>query len=147
MTTLSSRARAELEPVRLGMGGTSFLSGSHKLSEPYGGPDPYRPNVHGSPWSADIRAAMETYACPAGSVVVWCESTVHMGNQWTNPDNERITVLQAYNALWAQFCWARISHEQIMRMPPRRRSLFRATWQISGGNAARDASMSVEDFH
>ena len=141
------RVTWELEPVRLGCGGTSFLSGSHKLLEPYGGPDAHRPNVHGSPWADEIRDSMESYACPAGSVVIWTESTVHMGTRWTDPRNDRIAVLQAYNSLWTQFMWARVSHQQIMRMPPRRRSLFRAPWQISGGGAARGAGLSVEEFH
>jgi hypothetical protein len=66
---------------------------------------------------------------PAGSVVVWSESTVHMGNAWTDTQEDRMAVLQAYNALCMQFSWARATHEQIMRMPPRRRSLFRAPWQ------------------
>jgi hypothetical protein len=58
------RVTWELNSVRLGKGGTSFLSGSHKLHEPYGGPDAHRPNVHGSPWQEEIHDAMETYACP-----------------------------------------------------------------------------------
>ena len=40
----------ELEEVKAGTGGTSFLSGSHKAHFNYGGPDPYRPNISDSPW-------------------------------------------------------------------------------------------------
>ena len=40
----------ELEAVKAGTGGTSFLSGSHKAHFNYGGPDPYRPNISDSPW-------------------------------------------------------------------------------------------------
>ena len=89
---------------------------------------------------------MESYECPAGSAVIWTESTVHMGNEWTDARNDRVAVLQAYSALSTQHMWARISHEQIMRMPPWRRSLFRAPWQISGGDAAREAGLNLEEW-
>jgi hypothetical protein len=38
-----------------------------------GGPNNFAPNIAGSPWEASMRAAMEDYSCPAGSVVIFTE--------------------------------------------------------------------------
>lgn len=127
----------ELEEVKAGQGGTTFLSGSHKAHFNYGGPDRYRPNISESPWEANIRAVMDEYRCPAGSAVVFTESLVHAANDWTNPDNPRCAVFNCYNSIWAQWHRVNLSHEKIMAMPPKRRSLFRGTWALGGtGNHA-----------
>lgn len=123
----------ELEEVKAGQGGTSFLSGSHKSYFNYGGPDPFRPNISGSPWEASMRAAMDEYSCPAGSVVIFTESLVHAANDWTNTANPRCAVFNCYNSMWAQWHRLNLSHEKIQAMPPKRRSLFRGTWAIGGG--------------
>ncbi len=123
----------ELEEVKAGTGGTSFLSGSHKAHFNYGGPDPYRPNISESPWEESMRAIMEDYSCPPGSVVIFTESLVHAANDWTNPDNPRCAVFNCYNSIWAQWHRLNLSHETIAAMPPKRQSLFRGTWAISGG--------------
>ena len=123
----------ELEEVKEGTGGTSFLSGSHKAHFNYGGPDPYRPNIGESPWEASMRAAMDDYSCPPGSVVIFTESLVHAANDWTNPDNPRCAVFNCYNSIWAQWHRLNLSHETIEAMPPKRRTLFRGTWAIGGG--------------
>ncbi len=125
----------ELEEVKAGQGGTSFLSGSHKAHFNYGGPNRYQPNTDGSPWKDNIRAMMEDYSCPAGSVVVFTESLVHAANSWTNPDNPRCAVFNCYNSVWAQWHRTNLSHDLIVTMPPKRRTLFRGTWQLGeGGN-------------
>ena len=123
----------ELEEVKAGTGGTSFLSGSHKAHFNYGGPDPYRPNISDSPWEGSMRAIMEDYSCPPGSVVIFTESLVHAANDWTNPDNPRCAVFNCYNSIWAQWHRLNLSHETIEAMPPKRQSLFRGTWAIGGG--------------
>ena len=82
----------ELEECVAGQGNTSFLSGSHKAHFPYGGPNDYAPNIGGSPWEDNMRAAMEDYSCPAGSVVIFTESLIHAANDWTNPKNRRCAV-------------------------------------------------------
>ena len=64
----------ELADVVAGQGNTGFLSGSHKAAFNYGGADPWAPNIGGSPWEQSMRAAMEDYSCPAGSVVIFTES-------------------------------------------------------------------------
>ena len=123
----------ELEEVKAGQGGTSFLSGSHKSYFNYGGPDPFRPNISGSPWEASMRAAMDEYSCPAGSVVIFTESLVHAANDWTNTANPRCAVFNCYNSMWVQWHRLNLSHEKIQAMPLKRRSLFRGTWAIGGG--------------
>ena len=123
----------ELEEVKAGTGGTSFLSGSHKAHFNYGGPDPYRPNISDSPWEGSMRAIMEDYSCPPGSVVIFTESLVHAANDWTNSDNPRCAVFNCYNSIWAQWHRLNLSHETIAAMPPKRQSLFRGTWAIGGG--------------
>ena len=126
----------ELEEVKAGQGGTTFLSGSHKAHFNYGGPDPNRPNIGESPWEEPMRAAMAQYSCPPGSAIVFTESLLHAANDWLNPDNPRCAVFNCYNSLWAQWHRLNLSHEIIEAMPPKRRSLFRGIWQIGGDNRA-----------
>ena len=108
----------ELEEVKKGQGGTSFLNGSHKAHFNYGGSDNFRPNISGSPWEEQMRDAMEDYSCPAGSVLIFTESLLHAANDWTNPDNPRCAVFNCYNSVWAQWHRLNLSHEQIENMPP-----------------------------
>ena len=129
----------ELEEVRKGQGGTSFLSGSHKAHFNYGGPDPFRPNISESPWENSMRDIMEDYSCPPGSVVIFTESLVHAANDWTNPDNPRCAVFNCYNSVWAQWHRLNLSHEIIETMPSKRQSLFRGTWAIGGGTGGNRA--------
>lgn len=126
----------ELEEVKAGQGGTSFLSGSHKAHFNYGGPDPYRPNVSSSSWESNIREMMEDYSCPPGSAVIFTESLLHAANSWTNPNNARCAVFNCYNSLWAQWHRLNLDHETIAAMPAKRRSLFRGVWQLGGENHA-----------
>jgi hypothetical protein len=132
----------ELEEVKAGQGATSFLSGSHKAHFNYGGPNPYAPNIGGSPWEDSMRKAMDDYSCPPGSVVIFTESLIHAANDWTNENNPRCAVFNCYNSIWAQWHKLNLSHEIIEAMPPRRRSLFRGTWAIGGGpNGNREYSV------
>ncbi|MEE2710507.1 MAG: phytanoyl-CoA dioxygenase family protein [Gemmatimonadota bacterium] len=127
----------ELEEVKAGSGGTTFLSGSHKAAFGYGGPDPYRPNVSESPWEESMRATMDEYSCPPGSAIIFTESLIHAANDWTNPDNPRCAVFNCYNSIWAQWHRLNLDHETIEAMPLNRRSLFRGTWALgTGGNRA-----------
>jgi len=120
----------ELEPVKAGQGGTSFLSGSHKAHFNYGGSDRYRSNIGESPWEDKMRATMEDYSCPAGSVVIFTESLVHAANDWTNPNNPRCAVFNCYNSTWAQWHRPSWDDEIIAKMPEKRQSLFRGVWQL-----------------
>ena len=122
----------ELEEVKAGFGGTTFLSGSHKSHFNYGGPDPNRPNISESEWEEEIHAAMAEYSCPPGSVIIFTESLLHAANDWTNPDNPRCAVFNCYNSLWAQWHRLNLDHEIIEAMPPKRRTLFRGVWELGG---------------
>ncbi len=78
---------------------------------------------------------MDTYGCPAGSVVIFTESLLHAANDWTNPDNGRCAIFQCYNSVCAQWHRPNITHEQVETMPAKRRTLFRGVWEL-GGNIA-----------
>jgi len=122
----------ELEGVKAGHGGTTFLSGSHKAHFNYGGPDPYRPNISESAWEESLHSAMEDYDCPPGSAIIFTESLAHASNDWTNPDNPRCAVFNCYNSIWSQWHRINLAHEVIEAMPPKRRTLFRGTWEFGG---------------
>ena len=133
----------ELEEVRAGRGGTSFLSGSHKAHFAYGSPDPLQPNAFDSPWEAQIEATMEDYRCPPGSAIIFTESLLHAANDWTDPDNPRCAVFNCYNSVWAQWHRLNLSHETISAMPPKRQTLFRGVWELGGNRTYSADNRSV----
>ena len=133
----------ELEEVKAGEGGTTFLSGSHKAHFNYGGNDPNTPNIGGSPWEQNINAAMEDYSCPAGSVVIFTESLLHAANDWTNSSNPRCAVFNCYNSLWAQWHRLNMDNETISKMPPKRRTLFRGVWQLGDNTEYSEDNRSL----
>jgi hypothetical protein len=57
----------------------------------YGGPDRWRPNISQSPWEGKMQDAMESYSCPAGSVLIFTESLIHASNDWLLP-NPRVAI-------------------------------------------------------
>ena len=67
----------EVEEVKEGQGRHPFRSGSHKAHFSYGGLDRFASSAEGSPWLESIYGAMDTYGCPAGSVVIFTESLLH----------------------------------------------------------------------
>jgi hypothetical protein len=107
----------ELNPVRKGMGGTLFLSGSHKAKIPY------PPSVR-----EPDNAHMESYACPPGSVFIFTESLLHAGTAWKDPDVERVAIFNCYNSVWAQWHRLNLPHDLITSMPPKRQTLFRGVY-------------------
>ena len=135
----------ELEEVKAGQGGTSFLSGSHKAHFGWGGPAPTAGTSRDSPFADSIRSAMDTYSCPAGSVIIFTESLLHAANDWTNPDNGRCAVFQCYNSVMAQFHRTNIMPEDVANMPPKRRSLFRGVWELGGNTEYSDDNRGSMD--
>lgn len=107
----------ELNPVRHGDGGTLFLTGSHKAS--FAQPESVR---------VPDNANLVDYACPAGSLLVFTESTLHAATTWKSPDTERVAIFYCYNHYSAQYHRLNLSHETVLAMPEKRRSLFRGVY-------------------
>lgn len=108
----------EINEVKAPNEGTLFLAGTHKHN--FETPEHLR---------GDDTPLRESYECPAGSMVVFTENLTHAGGYWrTEP--ERLAYLYAYNHVQCQMHKAKptMSHEVIMRMPEKRRTLFRGVW-------------------
>jgi hypothetical protein len=114
----------ELNPVAKTDGGTKFLTGSHKAH--FECPDAM---------VAPHNEFMDSYECPAGSCVIFTESLYHAAVDWDNEEYDRVAVFNCYNSLWAQWHKTNLSHEQIMAMPTKCRTLFRGVYahDFSGG--------------
>jgi hypothetical protein len=111
----------ELNQVEEGDGATLFVSGSHKAA--FERPE----NLSGR--ESDL---WESYACPAGSVVIFTEALCHTGTEWTNTQRDRLTLFTCYNtvnAKWGKRC---IPDEVIAAMPPLRQTLLRGVWHGMG---------------
>ncbi len=107
----------ELNPVRHGMGGTQFLSGTHKANFPF----PPAVVVPDNP-------LLESYSCPAGSALIFTESLLHASTAWTDPDCQRVSIFTAYNSLWVQWYRMNLDESIVAAMPPKRQSLFRGVY-------------------
>jgi hypothetical protein len=107
----------ELNPVRAGMGGTLFLSGTHKVEFPYPDAVCVPDNRH-----------LETYSCPEGSALIFTESLLHASTAWRDPDRQRVSIFNAYNSLWAQWYRMNLDEAVVMAMPDKRRTLFRGVY-------------------
>ena len=107
----------ELNEVAEGDGGTLFLPGSHKAAFP-------RPQE----WSERDSPLWESYACPAGSAVIFTEALCHSGTRWTNEQWDRLCLFTCYdtvNSKWGKGC---PTPEVIASFPEKRRTLFRGVW-------------------
>ena len=107
----------ELNEVAAGDGGTLFLPGSHKAAFP-------RPQE----WSERDSPLWESYACPAGSAVIFTEALCHSGTRWNNEQWDRLCLFTCYdtvNSKWGKGCPA---PEVIASFPEKRRTLFRGVW-------------------
>ena len=107
----------ELNEVEIGDGGTLFLSGSHKSAFP-------------RPQSLSERESplWETYACPAGSAVIFTEALCHSGTKWVNPDRDRLSLFTCYNTVNAKWGKACPPPEVIQSLSAKRQTLFRGVW-------------------
>ncbi len=123
----------ELNPVRAGMGGTQFLSGTHKAEFAF------PPSV-----LAVDNPLLETYSCPAGSALIFSESLLHAATAWKDPDHDRVSIFSAYNSPWAQWHRLNLDPSVIEAMPSRRQSLFRGVYAI---DFAKDQPTSGANRH
>jgi len=102
----------ELNEVEHGGGGTMLVGGSHKAAfvPPVAAPD--------SPlWS--------TYACPAGSLLIFAEGTTHSTAPWTSTERDRIAIFSRYNYINAKWHKWQPHPDLLASMPPKRQTLFR----------------------
>jgi len=104
----------ELNSVKMRQGGTLLITGSHKAAYP----------APASAFEADS-PIWDTYECPAGSLLIFSESTSHSASEWTNRDNDRVAVFNLYNTVSTRWSdW--LPHQDLLEtLGPKRRSLFR----------------------
>ena len=113
----SVRVVWELSPVAMNGGGTPFLSGSHKSN--YEIPPEF---LH---WD-DF--CWESYACPAGSMIVFSENVCHGSAPWANAAEPRIAIFNHYMHYCMRFHRMAPHPATVEAMPPLRRTLFRDVW-------------------
>src|SRR5688572_28848716 len=70
----------------------------------------------------------ETYACPAGSVLIFTEAICHAGSLWQERRHDRLAIFNCYNRADVQYHKMNLPPEVIAAMPPKRRTLFRGVW-------------------
>lgn len=139
MLSPANRVVWELEPIRHGDGGTLFLSGSHKSNYPVQAAFLQKPGP-----------LFEDYECPAGSVLVFSENICHSATRWNNQDHPRISLFYHYMYYAMQFHRGHEPpHETIMKMPPKRRSLFRGVWMMdfTPGKKFKDLQERNNDYY
>lgn len=120
----ATRVVWELNEVQKDGGGTPFLSGSHKSN--YNVPPAFqRRGAEG--W--------ESYACPAGSVVIFSENVCHGSAAWTDPRQPRMAIFNHYTHYCMRFHRTPPPPEVVEAMPPLRRTLFRDVWMWDRGEA------------
>jgi hypothetical protein len=107
----------EFNDVNSGDGGTLIMSGTHKSDFPIP-----------KSLSGKDSALFESYACPAGSALVFSEALCHAGPVWKNPNHPRIGIFNCYNRIDAQFHKLTVPPEVIDALSPKRRSMFRGVW-------------------
>ena len=76
----------ELSPAQPADGPTAFISGTHKMTFSL-------PEAH----SSTTLRLLETYSCPAGSVVIFTENTTYAGMTCNSDQHDRIAILNCYN--------------------------------------------------
>ena len=102
----------ELNEGEHGGGGTMLVNGSHKAA--------FSPPVQdpGSPlWT--------TYACPAGSLLIFSEGTTHSTSPWKSTQRDRIAIFSRYNYVNSKWHKWQPHPELLAALPPKRRTLFR----------------------
>jgi ectoine hydroxylase-related dioxygenase (phytanoyl-CoA dioxygenase family) len=116
------RVIVELTEVRRGMGGTSFIVGSHKANFPL--PEQYR--VPGVRPDGDL---VVDYECPPGSVVIFTEGVAHTGLVWQD-DEPRIAIFNTYSNPAVRYHRPSFSPEVLAALPPEKRAYFRPVWYM-----------------
>jgi hypothetical protein len=113
----TTRVTWELNDVNPGDGGTLIMSGTHKSAFKV------PPSLSGKD-----SPLFETYACPAGSALVFSEALCHAGPVWRNEDHPRVGVFNCYNRIDRQYHKLTVPPAVIDALSPKRRTLFRGVW-------------------
>jgi hypothetical protein len=102
----------ELNEVEHGGGGTLLVSGSHKSA--------FMPPVQ------DIDSPLwTTYACPAGSLLIFAEGTTHSTAPWASAKRDRMAIFSRYNHVNSKYHKWEPDPKLLASMPAKRRTLFR----------------------
>ncbi|HIB88922.1 TPA: hypothetical protein EYN09_12765 [Candidatus Poribacteria bacterium] len=104
----------ELNEVEYGCGGTLLISGSHKAT--YLAPESVQ-NPNSPLWV--------TYGCPAGSLLIFAESTTHSASPWKSAERDRVAIFSRYNYVNSKWHKWEPHPELLESFPPKRRTLFR----------------------
>ncbi len=113
-----TRALWELNPVREGMGGTLFISGSHKAAFP--APEESIRKMDSLFW--------DTYSCPAGSVLFFTEAVTHSSSVWSDAETPRLAIFNSYNMIGCKWHNWDPNPDLLAQMPPQRKTLFRQVY-------------------
>jgi hypothetical protein len=114
------RVIVELTDITRGIGGTSFIVGSHKASFPL--PEEYR--VPGVRPDGDL---VVDYECSPGSVVFFTEALAHTGLVWQG-DEPRIAVLNTYTNPSVRYHRPNFAPEVLAGLPVEKRAYLRPVW-------------------
>jgi len=105
----------ELNEVDASGGGTLFINGSHKAAFPL--PAGAQQSLDSDLWTR--------YTCPAGSLLIFAESTTHTASPWGSTNHERCAIFSRYNYVDSKWHKWQPHPEALEAMPPKRRTLFR----------------------
>ena len=104
----------ELNEVETSGGGTLFISGSHKAAFPL--------PAGAQSLDSDLWAR---YTCPAGSLLIFAESTTHTASPWGSTEHERCAIFSRYNYVDSKWHKWQPHPQALEAMSPKRRTLFR----------------------
>ena len=63
-----------------------------------------------------------------GGTLFFTEYLWHAGAPWTCKDRDRVAVFSHYTDFLIKIHYGMPTHEEVMAMPPKRRTLFRGVW-------------------
>eukprot|EP01050_Picozoa_sp_SAG11_P001307 SAG11_NODE_55_length_19449_cov_28.630135_16_plen_114_part_00 len=87
---------------------------------------------------------MTTYGCPEGSVIIFTESLLH-ASAHSDAEWPRVSIFNCYNSVHSALHRLTLKHDDIMAMPPKRRSLFRAGWGTDFGRGESNRHYSEKN--
>lgn len=102
----------ELNEVTHRGGGTLLINGSHKAAFSPPVQDPESPL-----WT--------TYACPAGSLLIFAEGTTHSTWPWQSQERDRIAIFSRYNYVNSKWHRWQPHPDWLAGLPAKRQTLFR----------------------